>query len=94
LFLILLASVGHGASVYAVGSWGAQHFGDLDPVKAVRLMVPAVFSLTLGAQIVLSSFFLSVLPLGQAPEPVEASERILTGSQSSSPTGWEGAEFG
>jgi glycosyltransferase involved in cell wall biosynthesis len=71
----LLAAVGLGASVYAVGSWGAQHFGDLDPVKAMRLMIPAVFSLTLGAQIMLSSFFLSVLLLGQAPEPAEASER-------------------
>jgi glycosyltransferase involved in cell wall biosynthesis len=70
----LLAAVGLGASVYAVGSWGAQHFGDLDPVKAMRLMIPAVFSLTLGAQIMLSSFFLSVLLLGRAPEPAETTE--------------------
>jgi glycosyltransferase involved in cell wall biosynthesis len=71
----LLVVAGLGASVCAVGSWGAQHFGDLDPVKAMRLIIPAVFSLTLGAQIMLSSFFLSVLLLGRAPEPAEASER-------------------
>jgi len=70
----LLVAAGLVASVYAVGSWGAQHFGDLDPVKVMRLIIPAVFSLTLGAQIMLSSFFLSVLLLGQAPEPAEASE--------------------
>jgi len=71
----LLVVAGLGASVCAVGSWGAQHFGDLDPVKAMRLIIPAVFSLTLGGQIMLSSFFLSVLLLGRAPEPAEASER-------------------
>jgi glycosyltransferase involved in cell wall biosynthesis len=90
----LLVVVGIGASVYAVGSWGAQHFGDLDPVKAMRLIIPAALSLTLGGQIMLSSFFLSVLLLGQAPEPAEASERNSDGGQSSSPTGWEGTEFG
>lgn len=71
----LLILAGLGASVYAVGSWGAQHFGDLDPVRAMRLMIPAGFSLTLGAQIMLSSFFLSVLQLGRAPEPAETSEQ-------------------
>jgi hypothetical protein len=70
----LLVAAGLGASLFAVGKWGAQHFGDLDPVKAMRLIIPAVFSLTLGGQIMLSSFFLSVLLLGRAPEPAEASE--------------------
>jgi len=71
----LLVAAGLGASVYAVGSWGVQHFGDLDPVKAMRLIIPAVFALTLGGQIMLSSFFLSVLLLGRAPEPAESSEQ-------------------
>ncbi len=66
-----LAVAGLAASMYAVGSWGAQHFGDLDPVKAMRLIIPAVLSLTLGGQIMLSSFFLSILLLGRAPEPRE-----------------------
>lgn len=71
----VLVAAGLLASVYAVGSWGAQHFGDLDPVKAMRLIIPAVFSLTFGGQIMLSSFFLSVLLFGRAPEPAEASEQ-------------------
>ena len=70
----LLVVAGLGASVFAVGKWGGQHFGDLDPVKAMRLIIPAVFSLTLGGQIMLSSLFLSVLLLGRAPEPAEASD--------------------
>jgi glycosyltransferase involved in cell wall biosynthesis len=67
----LLVAGGLAASLYAVGSWGAQHFGDLDPVKAMRLIIPAVFALTLGGQIMLCSLFLSVLLLGCAPEAGE-----------------------
>jgi glycosyltransferase involved in cell wall biosynthesis len=68
----LLVVAGLAASVYAVENWGSQHFGDLDPVKAMRFIIPAVFALTLGGQIMLSSFFLSVLLLGRAPQPGEA----------------------
>lgn len=78
----LLVVVGLGASVYAVGSWGAQHFGDLDPVKVMRLIIPAVFALTLGGQIMLSSFFLSVLLLVRAPESTDACDRSSDGCPS------------
>jgi hypothetical protein len=70
---IVLVILGFAASVYAVGSWGTQHFGDLDPVKTMRLIIPAVVSLTLGGQIMLSSFFLSVLMLGRSSETHEHS---------------------
>lgn len=82
----LLVVVGLGASVYAVGSWGAQHFGDLDPVKVMRLIIPAVFALTLGGQIMLSSFFLSVLLLVRAPESTDACDRSSDGCPSLEPT--------
>lgn len=64
----ILVLLGLAGSIYAVGSWGAGHFGNLDPTKTMRLIIPAVVSLTLGGQIVLSSFFLSVLLLGRPPE--------------------------
>jgi len=44
-----------------VSDWRAQHFGALNPSEMLRLVSPAVISLTLGVEIVLSSFFLSVL---------------------------------
>ena len=50
-------------SLAAIGAWGRQSFGALDPSRTLRLIVPAVVSLTLGCQIILSSFFLSVLRL-------------------------------
>ena len=60
-----LVVFGFGASLYAVASYGAHHFGNLDPVKTMRLIIPATLSLTLGGEIMLSSLFLSVLLLGR-----------------------------
>jgi glycosyltransferase involved in cell wall biosynthesis len=58
-----LLLIGLAGSLYAVGAWGVRSFGPLDASKTLRIIIPAVTSLTLGGQIVLSSFFLSVLGL-------------------------------
>jgi len=47
----------------AVASWGARGFGDLDASGTLRLVIPSVTLMILGAQGVMSSFFLSVLGL-------------------------------
>ena len=57
----VLTMVGLGASVYAVSGWGAQHFGMLDYSRTMRIVIPAALCLTLGAQTIFASFFLSVL---------------------------------
>ena len=57
----VLMAVGLGATFYAVGVWGGRHFGPLDPTQMLRVVIPAALSLTLGFEIILSSFFLSVL---------------------------------
>ena len=62
---LLLVTFGLGASVWAVADWGATSFGALDPRQTLRLIVPAVIALTLGFQLILSSFFLSVLGLSR-----------------------------
>lgn len=59
----LLVLGGLGATVYAVSAWGERSFGDLNPVETLRIVIPAVTLLTLGCQIILSSFFLSILGL-------------------------------
>jgi hypothetical protein len=56
-----LVLVGWIGSLWAVSDWGARSFGQLEPRETLRIVVPAVLALTLGFQIVLSSFFLSVL---------------------------------
>jgi glycosyltransferase involved in cell wall biosynthesis len=56
-----LVLVGLAGSVYALGAWGSTSFGDLEPSRTLRTVIPSVLALILGFQIVLSSFFLSVL---------------------------------
>lgn len=63
IFGSILIVIGLLASVYAVVYWDARSFGDLDPTRSLRIVIPAVTCLTLGCQILLSSFFLSVLSL-------------------------------
>jgi hypothetical protein len=48
-------------SVYALSDWGYRWFGPLDPVRTLRIVTPSFLLLVLEFQIILSSFFLSVL---------------------------------
>ena len=59
----ILLLVGLVGSMIAVDFWGQRSFGDLDPRQTLRLIIPATLFLALGFQIILSSFFLSVLGL-------------------------------
>jgi glycosyltransferase involved in cell wall biosynthesis len=59
----LLVVLGIGGSIFAVSDWAKESFGALDLSHSLRVVMPSVFSLTLGVQIVCSSFFLSILGL-------------------------------
>ena len=59
----LLIALGIGGSIFAVSGWARESFGALDTAHMLRIVMPAVFSLTLGVQIVCSSFFMSILGL-------------------------------
>ena len=56
-----------GASAWLLGLeyWRVRQFGPLDPEKTLRIVIPAVVCFTLGFQVVLSSFFLSVLGMSR-----------------------------
>jgi glycosyltransferase involved in cell wall biosynthesis len=60
LALILL---GIGSSVFAFVSWGEGGFGPLDPTQSLRLVIPGGAMITTGFQVILASFFLSILEL-------------------------------
>lgn len=60
---VLLVLAGLGGSVYAVSFWDEKSFGPLDPSKTLRIIIPSITALIVGCQIILSSFFLSVLVL-------------------------------
>jgi hypothetical protein len=59
--IMILAGI--AGSVYALAFWGARSFGDLDPTRELRIVIPSATALALGCQVVLTSFFLSVLGL-------------------------------
>ena len=59
----LLMAAGLGMTVYAVGVWGQHNFGELNPARMLRIVIPAALSVTLGFEVILCSFFLSVLGL-------------------------------
>jgi hypothetical protein len=61
----LLFLFGMAGSIYAVGLWEKSGFNALDPRQMFRTIIPAGVCLTLGCEIILSSFFLSVLGLSR-----------------------------
>jgi glycosyltransferase involved in cell wall biosynthesis len=62
---VLLVLAGTGAWGFGLEYWRSNHFGPLDPEKALRIVIPGAVSVTLGFQIILSSFFLSVLGMAR-----------------------------
>jgi len=61
-----LMALGLGTTIYAFAIWGHQGFGQLDPTQMLRVVVPAALALTLGFEVVLCSFFLSILGLSRS----------------------------
>lgn len=57
----LLLLVGIAGAIYALSGWGTRSFGNLDPTRTMRVVIPSITCLTLGVEIILSSFFLSIL---------------------------------
>jgi glycosyltransferase involved in cell wall biosynthesis len=61
----VLILLGVGGSIFAVSGWARESFGALNTERTLRIVMPSVFSLTMGVQIVFSSFFLSILGLSR-----------------------------
>ena len=76
IFAGVLLITGTLLGVVALGSWGADAFGKLDPVHTMRLVIPSATFILLGFQIAFGACFVSVLEIqGTAitlppPEPV------------------------
>jgi len=60
-FLTLV--IGIYLSIHGLLAWKATSFSDLKPAETLRIIVPAVFTIMLGLQIILFSFFFSILGL-------------------------------
>ena len=60
--------VGLLAALAAVGSWGRQAFGALDPVVTLRTVLPAAAALMVGLQLMFGSCLFGVLNLRKGRE--------------------------
>jgi hypothetical protein len=66
LGLMLAGLVG---SVVAFAGWGAESFGQLDPARSLRTVIPSVLGLVLGGQTLLTGFMLDVMRLHLRTRP-------------------------
>lgn len=62
---IVLILAGAGTWIFGLNFWKNHHFGPLDPDRTLRIVIPGFVALTLGIEIVLSSFFVSVLGMAR-----------------------------
>jgi len=63
--------------VFSLTYWQGQAFGHLNYEHALRLMVPSVTALVLSCQLILGTFFLSILGIKQTRHvPVGARAEI------------------
>ncbi|MFK7916578.1 MAG: glycosyltransferase family 2 protein [Ilumatobacter sp.] len=60
LFLILAGVAG---SVIAVIVWGSESFGGLDPSETMRIVIPSITAVAVGAEFVFASFVIGLLSL-------------------------------
>ena len=58
-----LVLCGIAGSIFALTTWAHTSFGPMNSENLLRIVLPSVFALTLGAQVIFSSFFLSILGL-------------------------------
>jgi hypothetical protein len=62
---VLLILAGTGAWVFGLEYWRAHQYGPLDVETTLRIVIPGVVCFTVGFQIILSSFYLSVLGMSR-----------------------------
>jgi len=60
---LFMCLIGAGLLAGAIWKWKSVGFGELSYPESLRLVIPSVTCLTLGVQIIFSSFFLSILSL-------------------------------
>jgi glycosyltransferase involved in cell wall biosynthesis len=70
---VLLAGVGLAWSAWLTWDWGVAGFGALDPTQTMRVVIPAVTLMILGAQVATGSLFAGALNFSWASSGREIS---------------------
>jgi glycosyltransferase involved in cell wall biosynthesis len=62
---LVMMVIGLVGSVYAIRVWGRADFGPLSYPNSLRIVIPSVVAIIIGFEIVMASFFLSVLSINR-----------------------------
>jgi hypothetical protein len=65
----LLGAAGLAGALVAIFDWKVAKFGSLDPGHSLRLMVPSATALVVSWQIILGTFFMSILGIRRTRHP-------------------------
>lgn len=65
----LLVVLGLGLGVAAVAIWGAERFGPLPGLGAMRVAIASVTAMVLGLQLAFGAFFVALLGMMRTPRP-------------------------
>ncbi len=60
---LLLVIAGVAGSIGAVAVWGSESFEGLDPSETMRIVIPSVTAVAIGAELVFASFVIGLLGL-------------------------------
>jgi len=73
-----LALAGLGGVVASLGYWHARGYGQLDPQRVLRLVIPSATALIVGSQAALGGMFLSILGISTrtTSELSQANDRV------------------
>ena len=75
---VLIGAAGLVGLIFSLTYWQANKFGQLNYEHALRLMVPSVTALVVSCQLVLGTFFLSILGIKQTRHtPIGAEAKTL-----------------
>ena len=70
-------ALGACLTIYAVGFWGAEGFGDMRPQDLMRIVIPAAVLILLGFQAIYGAFFITILEIRSRHN---GSERLSSGA--------------
>ena len=69
----LIGLAGLAGLIFSLLYWNGQKFSHLNYEHSLRLMIPSVTALIVSCQVVLGTFFLSILGIKHTRHPVTAS---------------------
>ena len=89
---VLIGAAGLVGLIFSLTYWQANKFGQLNYEHALRLMVPSVTALVVSCQLVLGTFFLSILGIKQTRHtPIGAEAKTLPAQGDDASSGMEGS---